>query len=472
MNKKIVLTSILLLTLFLLPLSTSELATTATTDADAVVLEIAAARTREEARVRAYSADGQTISIATEPVTEDRELPPLKKISITKEHSMYMQGCVAKMPAPFNDVKEFYRDVVDCATGQVLEHQLIITNGDYCNFRCRNRYREHCINDGTFDKYYVEKCPGITIPTPGIEPKKITDLKPTIQISDENTNALTSDTAPKMQQGPIATADEAPIEKKLQETNTFTAERAPEKQEKIFVDENSDMYNPGCQTKLTAPFNQVKKIERMVYSCADDTELQKQEIYTNGDFCEFYCIDMKTEMCVENGMDVYYREECGLSGEQVQMVEEFYRKIRIHYAEQEQKLKITVVKAKEEAPTAETPAEEISEAVVDKEVQIRVEEKKMYAKKEQVEKQIGVMPDLAEEIVEQEKKQVREMELSVNTEKQEAIYEIRAMEKAKLFAIIPVEKPVEVELSAETAEIKEQREPFWSFLTTKSEETA
>ena len=87
----------------------------------------------------------------------------LKVINITSAHSMYSPSCVARMGSPFNQVTYFYRNVVDCSSGTVLERQMIINNGNYCNFRCKNRYEEQCVMDGTFDTYYVERCPEIII---------------------------------------------------------------------------------------------------------------------------------------------------------------------------------------------------------------------------------------------------------------------------------------------------------------------
>jgi len=56
-----------------------------------------------------------------------------------------------------------HRTVKDCGTNEVVvaEHEIdlrIFRNGNYRNYRCASRYTEQCINDGTFDTYYIESC--------------------------------------------------------------------------------------------------------------------------------------------------------------------------------------------------------------------------------------------------------------------------------------------------------------------------
>jgi hypothetical protein len=51
------------------------------------------------------------------------------------------------------------RTTRDCSSGQALGglQRIDITSG-YSNYTCASRYQEQCINDGSFDTYYDERC--------------------------------------------------------------------------------------------------------------------------------------------------------------------------------------------------------------------------------------------------------------------------------------------------------------------------
>jgi hypothetical protein len=51
------------------------------------------------------------------------------------------------------------RTTYDCRTKTPVapEQTIDLTNG-YSNYTCGNRYQELCVDDGTPDRYYVERC--------------------------------------------------------------------------------------------------------------------------------------------------------------------------------------------------------------------------------------------------------------------------------------------------------------------------
>ncbi len=75
------------------------------------------------------------------------------------KHPMWSPGCQAYMDYPLTMVTSFRRETRDCATDALVKKpQCIIPAGGYCNFKCENRKKEQCYEDGTFDTYYVEDC--------------------------------------------------------------------------------------------------------------------------------------------------------------------------------------------------------------------------------------------------------------------------------------------------------------------------
>lgn len=49
-----------------------------------------------------------------------------------------------------------YRLVRDCATKKTIERQIIDISQGYGNYTLTDRYQQQCIDDGSFDNYYVE----------------------------------------------------------------------------------------------------------------------------------------------------------------------------------------------------------------------------------------------------------------------------------------------------------------------------
>ncbi len=52
------------------------------------------------------------------------------------------------------------RTVRSCATNAELspEQTIDLTDGSYSNYTCASRYQQQCIDDGSFDSYYDERC--------------------------------------------------------------------------------------------------------------------------------------------------------------------------------------------------------------------------------------------------------------------------------------------------------------------------
>ncbi len=64
-----------------------------------------------------------------------------------------------------------HRTVRDCTTGNAIGAEQIIDlrtfrDGTYTSYTCASRYRQQCIEDGSFDNYYDEKCEYETVSTP------------------------------------------------------------------------------------------------------------------------------------------------------------------------------------------------------------------------------------------------------------------------------------------------------------------
>jgi len=71
------------------------------------------------------------------------------------------RNCFVPNPALYSDIPsvipdQFYRYVKDCATKVTIQRQVIDTTAGYMNYVGRDRYQEQCIEDGSFDNYYVE----------------------------------------------------------------------------------------------------------------------------------------------------------------------------------------------------------------------------------------------------------------------------------------------------------------------------
>ena len=63
-----------------------------------------------------------------------------------------------------------HRTVRDCATGNAIGAEQVIDlrtfrSGTYTSYTCASRYRQQCIDDGSFDNYYDEKCEYETVST-------------------------------------------------------------------------------------------------------------------------------------------------------------------------------------------------------------------------------------------------------------------------------------------------------------------
>lgn len=63
---------------------------------------------------------------------------------------------------PIHKTKILHRTAYSCEDNSIIDGPQVIDvetfNGGYCNYICRNRYKEHCIEDGSFDQYYDEWC--------------------------------------------------------------------------------------------------------------------------------------------------------------------------------------------------------------------------------------------------------------------------------------------------------------------------
>lgn len=71
-------------------------------------------------------------------------------LHLTPRWSASQVGSVPGVPSVF------YRYVRDCPTRETIERQIIDTSYGYANYGGADRYEEQCINDGSFDAYYVE----------------------------------------------------------------------------------------------------------------------------------------------------------------------------------------------------------------------------------------------------------------------------------------------------------------------------
>ena len=73
------------------------------------------------------------------------------------------QQC-SNVPDNIKPAKKLIRIVRDCNTHKPIKvsgHEIvqrITLDGSYCNYTCKNRYQEQCVNDGTADAYYHESC--------------------------------------------------------------------------------------------------------------------------------------------------------------------------------------------------------------------------------------------------------------------------------------------------------------------------
>ena len=102
-------------------------------------------------------------------------LRPVKPIEVEIHPKENVSGC-NWYPNP-NSYPEYYdesnkihtatvlhRTTKECGTDKVVKSEEVIKLTDskgnklYCNYLCRNRYKEQCILDGSFDKYYDEWC--------------------------------------------------------------------------------------------------------------------------------------------------------------------------------------------------------------------------------------------------------------------------------------------------------------------------
>ncbi len=130
---------------------------------------------------------------------------PVRIINTDSSHSMWSPGCNAAAPAgdAARNLVSFRRDWKDCATGAIIERQLIYTNGGYCNVECANRYKEQCIDDGSFDTFYDEfACVygnGTPSPTPTVYPSEY----PTIPPLPENQFVITLNAGWNMVSSPV-----------------------------------------------------------------------------------------------------------------------------------------------------------------------------------------------------------------------------------------------------------------------------
>jgi hypothetical protein len=344
---------------------------------------------------------------------------------------MWSEGCVANMPAPLNRVTYVYRQVRKCADGSFLDekaNQLMFLHGGYCNFECANRFYEQCIADGSFDAYYVEQCPEIPIPTPGLAPTETS--------------------------APVAATQAQPIA----------------------VDANSRVYNDGCQAALPEPFNKVLRVEREVRSCADDSLAQKQTILTKGNYCTFDCVDLKSETCAADAAGasgVYIKENCftteaatdaGLvSTEQAQQARAILKKIRI------QRLAPADTAAADAAPAIQISSADVA-ATTNLDVVVKDQTLNVKAVDAPVEaaKPVAVMPDEVKDAVVAQSgvapATVSRMELKVYQD--EAVYEVDAAKDAKLLGFIPVSMPVTTTISAEDASVVKEERPWWNAIST------
>ncbi|MFA6146170.1 MAG: peptidoglycan-binding domain-containing protein [Patescibacteria group bacterium] len=71
------------------------------------------------------------------------------------------RNCFVPNPDLYSDIPsiipdKFYRYVKDCANKITIQRQVLDTTGGYMNYIGRDRYQEQCIDDGSFDNYYVE----------------------------------------------------------------------------------------------------------------------------------------------------------------------------------------------------------------------------------------------------------------------------------------------------------------------------
>lgn len=65
--------------------------------------------------------------------------------------SLYPKRNPASVVPPY-----FYRTVKDCKTKKIKSEQLIFTYNGYENYVGGSRYQQQCIDDGSFDTFYVE----------------------------------------------------------------------------------------------------------------------------------------------------------------------------------------------------------------------------------------------------------------------------------------------------------------------------
>jgi hypothetical protein len=61
-------------------------------------------------------------------------------------------------PGPACTPTRLYRTVMNCAGGALGAEQSIDLSTGYGNYTCGSRYQQQCVDDGSFDAYYSERC--------------------------------------------------------------------------------------------------------------------------------------------------------------------------------------------------------------------------------------------------------------------------------------------------------------------------
>jgi hypothetical protein len=102
-------------------------------------------------------------------------------------------------------------------------------------------------------------------------------------------------------------------------------------------------------------------------------------------------------------------------------------------------------------------------AAVSKE-DVEIEENKLYIKAKYVKEQVKVLPSTASERAREAVTAHKIKNITLEIVEKKPIYAVKAEQEANLLGFIPVKVPVEVEVRADTGDIKKMEKPWWSSL--------